>query len=432
MRALLLMSMVAALVLACGDTAMTPRAQVPAVQQQAQNGFATLLQRYVDLDGQVDYTAWHAAPNDVAALDRYVRELLAHPPTRHPERYRAASDRLAYWLNLYNALVLRNTLERWPVDVVDARALLHELRFEVGDQQLSLLDIETKIIRATFADPRAHFAISCGAKSCALLPRSPFDGLGLDGRLDGATRSFVNRASNVKIDHTRRSILLNPILGWYEADFVRFVKEHTSHPAPTVVDFVRMYAAKPLDGELKRAEQARYRVELMPYDWRVNDVAALPMVDPPRVAEVELAPVPLPDIELELLDGSKLRTADLRGKVVVLDFWATWCRPCLWSFPRYADLMLAHERRGLKIVAVAQDETRAPVDDFVRTNALDIDTALDPSRASAEALHVAALPTVLVVDRAGMIRHRSQGYDASRHVALENVIVELLDERPPE
>jgi thiol-disulfide isomerase/thioredoxin len=421
-------------VLACGEVAMTPAARMPArVEATAQSEIARLMERYVDVRGRVDYASWHRSFEDVVALDTYLRDLRKHPPPESANEHHASSDGLAYWLNLYNALVLRNILARWPIDVVDARAFLHELHFEVGGREMSLNDIETKIIRATFADPRAHFAISCGAQSCPLLPRTPFEGVALDSRLDDATRTFVNRKSNVRVDDEARRIFLSPIFGWYEADFVRAMRARTQLPAPSVTDFVRMYAAPPLAAALKRAQRARYRVELLPYDWRVNDIASLPLsANPANPPTEEVAQVALPDIELELLDGTPLRTSDARGKVLVLDFWATWCRPCLWSFPRYAELLVAYEKRGLQIVAVAQDETRNPVDDFVRTNAVGVDIALDTHHLSAgPPFAVSTLPTVLVVDRSGIIRYRSEGYDSSGYLRLEKKVMELLDEAPP-
>jgi thiol-disulfide isomerase/thioredoxin len=429
---------------ACGGQAMLPDTSPPAEKAVAPDVFAALLERYVDIEGKVDFTRWKASAADVAALDAYAERLLARPPHRFPKAYATGAAELAYWLNLYNALALREILARWPLaslaDVPSGGAiggsgkgLLHDVRFDVGGTPMSLLDIEAHIARTRFADPRAHFAVSCGARSCALVPRAPFDGVSLDRRLDDAARAFINRRGNVRVDDDGRRVLVAALIGWYEDELVAYLGRRLTTPAPSLMDLLLLYADGALAQEVRRAKHAHYRIELLPYDWRVASAA------PPAVEDLELTGAelidprtPLPDLDLELLDGTRFRSAEARGKVLLLDFWATWCRPCLWSFSRYADLQLAHEKRGLTVVAVSQDAGREAVLAFAASGHQSLTIALDPTlRAAEPPLSIATLPTVLLVDRQGLVRFREEGYGGAGYAALERKLEELLSEPPP-
>ncbi len=437
---------VAAIVVGCTPPTMDPSASAPPWSHLAvqHDELAVLLERYVGIDGAVDYARWKANAADVATLNAYVKDLAAHPPSVFPELFPDEASELAFWLNLYNALVIREIVARWPLTSMNelpasgvagaGRGLLHDLRFEVGSRSMRLYDIEATIIRLRFKDPRALLAISCGTRSCPVLPSSPLDGVSLDRRLEQAARSFINHANNVTVDDAERRVFLSPILGWYRSDFVALVARRSVHPAPSILDFARMYAQGELAAALSRAEAGRYRVEYKPFDWRIHRVGPPP---PPLTTPAERSYVasgePLPPLRLRTVDGAPIDLAAARGSVVLLDFWATWCKPCLWSFPRYAELALAHEKRGLSIVAVATDEAPEPVAAFAKDNNVGITIAFDVGKvAGAPPLSVITLPTVLLIDRAGVIRFRHEGYEPAGFEALEREIELLLDEPPPQ
>jgi peroxiredoxin len=451
--ALVSAALVAVLTGSCAlGCSVTPQARPRLYDDTAiqETRYQELLSLYVDAHGQVDYDHWKSHPEHVKGLEAHVRRLLATPPHAEPELYPDAASQLAYWLNLYNALVIREVLARWPLASVrdvpslgpgfghGGRGFFYDLSFEVGGRRMSLLDIETTIIRTHFQDARTHFAMSCGTRSCALLPRQAFDPHELDTQLENAARTFVNDRRNVSVDHEKRVLSLSPVLAWYEQDFIEYVKNITSHPAPDLVDFLRIYANSRLSQELVRARKGDDRIELVPYDWRVN--APLPgPVDTPSQDNAADRPAigrgigaPLPEVELELVDGQRWRPSDSRGQVVLLDFWATWCRPCLVSFPRYTALQLAHERRGLRVIAVAEDDGPEPVRAFVKANGIAFDVAVDGEHRAAQApLSVATLPTVLLIDRAGVVRQRYEGYDERDVDALAADLEALLQEPDP-
>jgi hypothetical protein len=146
----------------------------------------SVLTRRVDEAGGVDY-AGLALQRD--GLDRYVTALASCSPRSCPDRFPTRGDRLAYWINAYNAFVLRGVLDALPiVSVADVEGSLdgffRQQRFVAGGDSLSLDDIENRIIRPTFRDPRIHFAVNCGAASCPALDRRAYRAADLEAHLE--------------------------------------------------------------------------------------------------------------------------------------------------------------------------------------------------------------------------------------------------------
>jgi len=117
----------------------------------------------------------------------------------------------------------------------------------------------------------------------------------------------------------------------------------------------------------------------------------------------------------------------LRGKVVYVDFWASWCGPCRGSFPWLKSL---HERfadKGLVVVAINLDKSRDDADAFLAKYPAPFTVAFDPAGKTAEAFHVAAMPTSFIVGRDGTLLHTHAGFDRKKVAAIETLIQEACE-----
>jgi cytochrome c biogenesis protein CcmG/thiol:disulfide interchange protein DsbE len=125
---------------------------------------------------------------------------------------------------------------------------------------------------------------------------------------------------------------------------------------------------------------------------------------PPPAAATAIAE-PMPALELPLLDGGAWSAASARGKVLVIDVWATWCKPCRKGFPALD--ALAAGRPDASVVAVSIDEDPAVIRAFLAETPLGVPVAHDAAQSvTAAPLAIARLPTVLVIEAAGVIRYR--------------------------
>jgi thiol-disulfide isomerase/thioredoxin len=136
------------------------------------------------------------------------------------------------------------------------------------------------------------------------------------------------------------------------------------------------------------------------------------------------------------LDGAGLAGAALpqtSGKVVLVDFWASWCAPCKASFPTYARLNSEFAPKGLVIVAVSVDEDAASYDSFVRRFAPSFFVARDAGQRLVREAQVPTMPTSYLQDREGRVRYVHAGFHgAETEQALRREIQFLLAERPHE
>ena len=137
-----------------------------------------------------------------------------------------------------------------------------------------------------------------------------------------------------------------------------------------------------------------------------------------------------PPLVLRKPSGEAVDLASLRGKVVLVNFWATWCAPCVEEMPALARLRAKLAARGFEVLAVNQGEMPARVSAFVDRAGLDLAVVLDRDKAVSKAWQVRALPTTFVVDASGRIRLYAVG-ELDTGPALEAAIVPLLPRERP-
>jgi peroxiredoxin len=140
----------------------------------------------------------------------------------------------------------------------------------------------------------------------------------------------------------------------------------------------------------------------------------------PKVGE------PAPDFTLILVNGQKVTLADLRGQVVVLNFWATWCGPCRQELPLLDGYYKQTRQFGLRVFAVATEDSVPEYQLHRLFKALTIDPV---HRIKGPYSDVGKLPTNYVIDRAGVVRYADAG--AFTLDALNGLLIPLLNEHPP-
>ena len=225
--------------------------------------WGALLGRYLHVadDGvnRFDYAAVSA--DDRAALAAYVDSLATTAVSGCPR-----NEQLAYWINLYNALTVQVVLEHYPVDSIRdidispgffsdgpwGRALV-----TVESEDLSLDDIEHRVLRPIWKDPRIHYALNCASIGCPELAREPFTGDNAERMLDERARAFINHPRGVAV--SERGLRLSSLYDWYDEDF--------GGDEAGVLAHIANYAEPPL----AEALAASPSVTGYGYDWRLND-----------------------------------------------------------------------------------------------------------------------------------------------------------------
>ncbi len=135
---------------------------------------------------------------------------------------------------------------------------------------------------------------------------------------------------------------------------------------------------------------------------------------------------PRPALTLTTRDGAPFSLDSLKGNVVVLDFWASWCVPCRTSFPFFDALQDKYGGRGLRVVGLTLEENADAVDAFLEDVPARFTILRDPSGRAGEAFGVVAMPTTFLLDRDGRVVARFEGGDKQVHMRLESAAAALV------
>jgi len=139
---------------------------------------------------------------------------------------------------------------------------------------------------------------------------------------------------------------------------------------------------------------------------------------------------PAPDFVVQTLDGDSVRLTDLRGQVVLVNFWATWCAPCRIEMPGFQRVWDDYGDQGFTIVGLSVDQgVRSDVARWVKDRGLTFPIAFAPGAVVRSYGGASVLPTSILIDREGRIAHRVQGYYAEP--ALRAAVRRLLDRPAP-
>jgi peroxiredoxin len=136
---------------------------------------------------------------------------------------------------------------------------------------------------------------------------------------------------------------------------------------------------------------------------------------------------PAPDFDLPLIDGGQLRLSSYRGKVVLLDFWATWCVPCREETPHFVDLQQKYGGEGLQIIGISMDDSTDPVRTFYQQFHMNYPVVMGTADVGGAYGGVLGLPIAFLIDREGRIYAKHIG--ATDAAVFDKDITVLLQTR---
>ncbi|MGB7924248.1 MAG: cytochrome c biogenesis protein CcdA [Pyrinomonadaceae bacterium] len=151
-------------------------------------------------------------------------------------------------------------------------------------------------------------------------------------------------------------------------------------------------------------------------------------ITPPTAANPNDSAQPAPDFELKTVDGKPFRLSDLRGRVVLLNFWATWCIPCREEIPELNAMQRDLEASGLTIIGASWDDTQDLIEEFQQEIKQDYVVLLDGETVQQKFGGIPSLPTTYIIDREGRIREKIIG--GRDREGFEAAVKPLLDEAP--
>lgn len=219
-------------------------------------------------------------------LDAYVSRVGHLAPGAYDQW--TGKEKIAFWINVYNAMTLKAILDHYPIQSSLLRSVLYpqnsirqisgvwdKWQFAVMGRQMTLDEIEHGTLRKQFNEPRIHLALVCASKGCPPLRNEPYRGEHLDAQLQDQARRFLANPQKCRIDRVQGRVSLSPIFNWFGEDFVRaygtqgvFLDKNPAERA--VLNFIGQYL-----GDVNRDYLARgnYKVQYLDYDWSLNEQA---------------------------------------------------------------------------------------------------------------------------------------------------------------
>ena len=230
--------------------------------EREHSAWASLLGKYVH-DGLVDYESWKG--QGMAELDTYLASLSSLCAAA--ERAAGRDERVAFWINAYNAFTVKLILDYYPVRSIRSIGWLPLAAFKIkfipmpglGKGNLSLDEIENDILRKELREPRIHFAIVCASMSCPKLRSQPYRADAVSLQLDQAARDFIQDPSKNHYDVATRTFYASSVFKWFRGDF--------EHAKGSLAAYISQYAQLDVAAALK---EGGVRIEFLDYDWSLN------------------------------------------------------------------------------------------------------------------------------------------------------------------
>jgi len=238
----------------------------PVYSQFDYSDFDSLLQKVV-IGNNVNYSQLLEDTDNLITFTNMISEI---SPDSHPEKFKSKNEQLAYWINAYNAFILKIVMENYPVESIkDINFIGFTIWLNknlIGGEEISFKSLEDDIIRERYEDPRIHFAINCASFSCPPLKNRAYIPEILEKQLDESTRSFINDENNFRIDKEEGIVYLSSIFDWYDDDFFDWLNKNKNIQEPVLLDYIKLYYNGQITEEMYTLE-----IEFTDYNWQLND-----------------------------------------------------------------------------------------------------------------------------------------------------------------
>ena len=253
---------------------------VPSAQESSSTPRQSALDQLLDLYVRDGFVYYRALKADRAKLDGYVNQVAAENIARF-----SRDEQVAFWLNAYNALVLRTVIDRYPIQghapaypsksIRQIPGAFERLPHRVAGRTVTLDEIERTIL-AGFDDPRVFFAIGRGATGSGRLRSEAFDASRLEEQLAEAAAECPTRAQCISLDREGGKLHASSIFSWREKEFTAAYADKApaafANRSPIERAIVGYVLPKLLPSEKEYLEKNSFQVAYDPFDWTLNDL----------------------------------------------------------------------------------------------------------------------------------------------------------------
>jgi len=227
--------------------------------------YSTVFLKYLNNDASMNYDDLSKEPH----RKQYIAQLNT---IKVPNSKINSNEAKAFWINTYNVCTLDLIADHYPIQSIqqiDDGKVWDKRFFQIGGQRLTLNQIENDLLR-TMNDNRIHCALNCASKGCPKLAHLPYQSKTIDQELDSACQEWMRfNAYHFEEGFFSDTLYINNIFDWYLSDFPSDnPPSHSSSKYDGVIQFIQKYS----DPEMKsKLQKQNYNIEILPYDWSLND-----------------------------------------------------------------------------------------------------------------------------------------------------------------
>jgi hypothetical protein len=197
-------------------------------------------------NGRVAYDTIHKAPSQLNEILKIAEGISVSKVD--------AKNFQAFWINAYNLLVIKGLIDHYPTkSPLDHAGFFDKTKYSIGGISTTLNNIEHKLLRGNFKEPRFHFVLVCGAVGCPPLINKAYLPNTLDAQLETQTKKAIN-GDFIRVNNKKNRVQVSQIMEWYKEDFTMNGMDE--------IDFINTYKTEKLEG--------KWKLSYFPYDWTIN------------------------------------------------------------------------------------------------------------------------------------------------------------------